>query len=93
MYLGRYHDLHLSKASIWRVLKRAGVNRLPSSMRYRRRELRYKRYEKPLPGHQLQVDVLERRHFLTDFDDLCAGCHERGDERRRFSRVLRDPYG
>lgn len=33
------------------------MNRLPSNMRYRRRAERYRRYEKPLPGHQLQVDV------------------------------------
>ncbi len=71
MYLTRYHGLHLSKASIWRVLQRAGVNRLPTSMRYRRRELRYKRYEKPLPGHQLQVDV----KFLAPL---------KGSERRRY---------
>ena len=42
---------------IWRLLKRAGVSRLPSNMRYQSRQERFKRYEKPLPGHQLQVDV------------------------------------
>lgn len=57
MYLHRYHAIALSQAGIWRVLKRAGVSRLPSNMRYRRREERFQRYEKPLPGHQLQVDV------------------------------------
>ena len=57
MYLHRYHGVHLSTATIWRVLKQAGMNRLPSNMRYRRRAERYRRYEKPLPGHQLQVDV------------------------------------
>ncbi len=44
-------------ALAWRILKRAGVSRLPSNMRYRRRQERFQRYEKPLPGHQLQVDV------------------------------------
>ena len=57
MYLARYHGLHLSQATIWRFLQRAGMSRLPSNMRYQRREERYKRYEKALPGHQLQVDV------------------------------------
>jgi transposase InsO family protein len=57
MYLHRYHGITISKTGIWRLLKRAGVNRLPTSMRYRRREDRFRRYEKPLPGHQLQVDV------------------------------------
>ena len=57
MYLHRYHAIGLSHGSIWRVLKRAGVNRLPTNMRYRRHQERFLRYEKPLPGHQLQVDV------------------------------------
>ena len=33
------------------------MNRLPASQRYKRRETRWKRYEKQRPGHQLQVDV------------------------------------
>jgi hypothetical protein len=33
------------------------MNRLPASQRYRRHNLRWKRYEKQRPGHQLQVDV------------------------------------
>lgn len=57
MYLKRYHALTCSPAGIWRILRRAGVSRLPSNMRYRSRETRFQRYEKPLPGHQLQVDV------------------------------------
>jgi hypothetical protein len=42
---------------VWRILKRLGLNRLPASQRYRRHILRWKRYEKQRPGHQLQVDV------------------------------------
>jgi transposase InsO family protein len=57
MYLRRYHALTISQSGIWRLLKRAGVSRLPSNMRYQSREQRFKRYEKPLPGHQLQIDV------------------------------------
>ncbi|MFE2648180.1 DDE-type integrase/transposase/recombinase [Streptomyces nigra] len=34
-----------------------GWKRLPASQRYKRRFLRWKRYEKQRPGHQLQVDV------------------------------------
>jgi hypothetical protein len=33
------------------------MNRLPASQRYRRHSLRWKRYEKQRPGHQLRVDV------------------------------------
>ncbi len=57
MYLQRYHQIKISPSDVWRILHRAGVNRLPSSQRYKRRETRWKRYEKQRPGHQLQVDV------------------------------------
>lgn len=42
---------------IWRILKRLDMSRLPASQRYRRHVDRWKRYEKPLPGHRVQVDV------------------------------------
>lgn len=82
MYLERYHTVRVSKTGIWRLLKRAGMNRLPTSMRYRRRQERFQRYEKPLPGHQLQVDVKfldplpgQRRRYYqyTAIDDCTRG--------------------
>jgi hypothetical protein len=42
---------------MWRILKRLGLNRLPASQRYKRHNIRWKRYEKQPPGHQLQIDV------------------------------------
>jgi transposase len=57
MYLERYHQVKISPSGVWRILHRAGVNRLPASQRYKRRETRWKRYEKQRPGHQLQVAV------------------------------------
>jgi transposase len=57
MYLAGYHDVTISTSGVWRILKRLGMNRLPASQRYQRRTLRWKRYEKQRPGHQLQVDV------------------------------------
>ena len=57
MYLARYHDVTISTSGVWRILKRLGMNRLPASQRYQRGTLRWKRYEKQRPGHQLQVDV------------------------------------
>ncbi len=57
MYLKRYHDIELSPSGIWRILKRLDMSRLPSSQRYRRQRERWKRYEKPEPGHRVQVDV------------------------------------
>jgi transposase InsO family protein/transposase-like protein len=57
MYLKRYHDIELSPSGIWRILHRLDMSRLPSSQRYRRQRDRWKRYEKPEPGHRVQVDV------------------------------------
>jgi len=57
MYLKRYHDLTISPSGVWRILKKLGLSRLPASQRYKRKETRWKRYEKQRPGHALQVDV------------------------------------
>ena len=57
MYLKRYHDLEVSTSGVWRILKRLDMNRLPASQRYRRHVDRWKRYEKPQPGHRVQIDV------------------------------------
>jgi transposase InsO family protein len=57
MYLKRYHDIEIGHSGVWRILKRLDMNRLPSSQRYRRHNRRWQRYEKPLPGHHVQVDV------------------------------------
>jgi hypothetical protein len=56
MYLARYHDVTIS-ASVWRILKRLDLNRLPASQRYKRLDRRWQRYETQLPGHQIQIDV------------------------------------
>ena len=57
MYLERYHGLIVNKSSIWKILKRLNMNLLPASQRYKKHTERWKRYEKPQPGHRLQVDV------------------------------------
>jgi len=57
MYLKRYHDIVISPSGIWRILRRLEMSRLPSSQRYKPHKQRWKRYEKPLPGHAVQVDV------------------------------------
>jgi transposase InsO family protein len=57
MYLKRYHDVSISSSGVWRILKRLGLNRLPTSQRYKRLDKRWQRYEKQLPGHQVQIDV------------------------------------
>jgi len=57
MYLKRYHDVEVAPSGVWRILKRLDMSRLPASQRYRRHVDRWKRYEKPLPGHRVQIDV------------------------------------
>ncbi|MEX2446550.1 MAG: helix-turn-helix domain-containing protein [Dehalococcoidia bacterium] len=51
MYLKRYHEITISPSGIRRVLCRLDMSRLPSSQRHKRHEQRWKRYEKPQPGH------------------------------------------
>jgi transposase len=57
IYLRRYHDIQISYSWVWRVLKRLDLNRLPASQRYKRHDRRWQRYEKPLPGYRVQLDV------------------------------------
>lgn len=57
MYLARYHEVKISPSGVWRILKKVGMNRLPASQRYKPHNKRWHRYEKPQPGHRLQIDV------------------------------------
>ena len=58
-YLARHHGIKLSDATIYRILKRNGLNRLSRGMR--QRKVYTKRYNKQVPGHHIQMDV----KFLT----------------------------
>jgi transposase len=78
MYLKPYHDVAVSPSGVWRILKRLKMSRLPASQRYKRHTDRWKRCEKPLPGHRVQVDVkfiaplkgMRKRHYqFTAIDD------------------------
>jgi transposase len=78
MYLKRYHDIQISNSGVWRILKRLELNRLPASQRHKRHDRRWKRSEKPLPGHRVQLDVKfiaplpgsRRKHYqFTAIDD------------------------
>jgi transposase len=57
MYLKRYHDVEISPSGVWRILKRLDINRLPASQKHKAHDRRWRRYEKQLPGHRVQVDV------------------------------------
>ena len=58
-YLARYHGIGVSDATVYRILRRHGMPRLPN--RVGRRAVHTHRYAKQVPGHHVQVDV----KFLT----------------------------
>jgi transposase InsO family protein len=76
-YLERYHGLKISDAGVYRILKSNGVNRLPGGTRVRK--IHTKRYNKQVPGHQIQMDV----KFLTFID-------KSGAKTRRFQYTAID---
>ena len=58
----RFHQVSVARSTVHRLLVKHGVGRLPANQKHRARGRRWQRYEKPQPGHRLQVDVkfLER---------------------------------
>ena len=54
-YLERYHGIKISFSSVYRILVRHGLRRLPSKVG--RRSLYTRRYAKKVPGHHVQMDV------------------------------------
>ena len=61
MCLKRYCDIEISDSGVWKILDRLGMGRLPANQRYKRHKQRWKRYEKPQLGHQVQIDMKLRR--------------------------------
>jgi transposase InsO family protein len=61
-YLQRFHRVAIATSSVHRILGKHGMNRLPANQKHRSHRTRWRRYEKPQPGHRLQLDVkfLER---------------------------------
>lgn len=60
-YLARYHNYKIAPSTVRMVLVRNGLNKLPQKQRKRTIAARFKRYEKQVPGHRIQIDV----KFLT----------------------------
>jgi len=54
--LQKYHNIKISRNGCYRVLCRNKLNRLPENIKKRSR-LKFKSYEKQVPGHHVQVDV------------------------------------
>ena len=61
-YLRRFHEVRIACSSVHRIFGKHNMNRLPANQKHQPHHKRWKRYEKPRPGHRLQMDVkfLER---------------------------------
>jgi transposase InsO family protein len=61
-YLKRFHGVAVAPSSVHRILGKHGMQRLPANQKHRPHGQRWQRYEKPQPGHRVQMDVkfLER---------------------------------
>ena len=82
-YLKRFHAISLATLSVHRILCRPGLHRLPANQKRRSPATPWKRYEKPQPGHRLQLDVKfleripgsqKRLYQFTAIDD-CTRLH------------------
>jgi len=61
-YVKRFHGIRIAAATVQNILRKHGVGRLPANQKHQPHGKRWKRYEKPQPGHRIQMDVkfLER---------------------------------
>jgi hypothetical protein len=85
-YLQRYHDIKVSSGTVYNVLLRHGLNRLPRNAK--KRTVMWQRYEKQVPGHHVQVDV----KFL-DFNDQSDKKVRRFQYRKRRDRSFANRDG
>jgi transposase InsO family protein len=63
-FLERCHGIKVSSGGVYQVLKRNGMNRFPRNAKTR--TVLPQRYEKQVPGHQIQVDVKFLNFIRTD---------------------------
>jgi transposase InsO family protein len=61
-YFERFQQVTIACSSVHRILGKHGMSRLPANQKHQPHHERWRRYEKPRPGHRLQMDVkfLER---------------------------------
>jgi transposase InsO family protein len=57
MYLKRFHGIQTTESSVYRILRRNGMSRLPANTKRRSPGPHIKLYEKQIPGHHVQMDV------------------------------------
>jgi transposase InsO family protein len=58
----RFHGIRIAASTVQSILVKHGLRRLPANQKHQPHGKRWIRYEKPMPGHRLQMDVkfLER---------------------------------
>src|SRR5580692_451475 len=61
-YVKRFHGIRIAASTVQSILEKHGLGRLPANQKHQPHQKRWQRYEKPQPGHRLQMDVkfLER---------------------------------
>lgn len=61
-YLKRFHGIRIAGQTVQNILHKHGLGRLPANQKHQPHGKRWQRYEKPQPGHRVQMDVkfLER---------------------------------
>jgi len=57
MYLKRFHNIQTTESSVYRILRRNGMSRLPANTKRQSPGPQIKLYEKQTPGHHVQMDV------------------------------------
>ena len=57
MYLERYRELAISSSGVWRIFHKVGLGGPPVPQRYKRKDTKWKHYEKRRLWHALLVDV------------------------------------
>jgi len=91
-YLRRFHGLSVACSSVHRILIRHGMGRRPANQKRKPLGRAWQRYEKPQPGHRLQLDVkfLERiagSRKVTAVDVVDARCQrQQCDDARADAR-------
>jgi transposase InsO family protein len=65
-YLHRFHQVAIASSSVHRILTRLGMHRLPANQKRQPHGKRWQRYEKPQPGHRLQLDTA-----IQFIDEVC----------------------
>ena len=86
-YFKRFRQVSMARSTGHHVLTKHGMHRLPANQKHRPHQPRWTRYEKPQPGHRVQLDV----KFLEAFPGRASAStssHGALDGQTPFERLL-----